>query len=58
MSFENKEEVPENEREYDVEITQDGILVTCKECGASRLIPTDGLLSAHAFLTCDALYLE
>ncbi len=48
----------EKEREYDVEITPDGILVTCKECGASRLIPTDGLLSAHAFLNCDALYLE
>ena len=58
VSFENKENVPENEREYDVEITSDGILVTCKECGASRLIPTDGLLSAHAFLNCVALYLE
>ena len=53
-----KENAPEKEREYDVEITKDGILVTCTECGASRLIPTDGLLSAHAFLNCDALYLE
>ena len=53
-----KENPCETEREYDVEITKDGIIVTCKECGASRLIPTDGLLSAHAFLNCDALYLE
>ena len=55
---ENSENAPEKEREYDVEITKDGILVTCTECGASRLIPTDGLLTAHAFLNCDALYLE
>ena len=46
------------ERCYDVEITDDGIRVTCAECGASRVIPTDSLLSAHAFLNCDALYLE
>ena len=48
------------ERSYDVEILEDGdgIRVSCPECGAERLIPTDGLLSAHAFLNCDALYLE
>lgn len=48
----------EAERCYDVEITPDGILVSCAECGASRLIANDSLLSAHAFLNCDALYLE
>ena len=48
----------EAERCYDVEITPDGILVSCPECGASRLIANDSLLSAHAFLNCDALYLE
>lgn len=46
------------DREYDVEITGDGILVSCQKCGASRLIPTDSHLSAHAFLNADALYLE
>lgn len=46
------------ERCYDVEITRDGILVSCPECHASRLIANDSLLSAHAFLNCDALYLE
>ena len=46
------------ERCYDVEITRDGILVTCQDGGASRLIANDSLLSAHAFLNCDALYLE
>ena len=43
---------------YTVEIRNDGVLVTCKGCGASRLIPTDSRMSAHAFLNADALYLE
>lgn len=46
------------EGNYDVEITEDGIFVRCTRCGASRLIPTDSLLAAHAFLNTDALYLE
>jgi predicted RNA-binding Zn-ribbon protein involved in translation (DUF1610 family) len=48
----------EGERTYDVEITPDGIIVSCPECGASRVIANDSLLSAHAFLNCDELYLE
>ena len=48
----------DNEREYDAQITNDGVLVSCQKCGASRLIPTDSHLSAHAFLNADALYLE
>lgn len=46
------------ERSYDVEMRDDGILVRCTTCGSSRLIPTDSGLSAHAFLNADALYLE
>ena len=50
---------PEDDgREYDAEIREDGILVSCRKCGASRLIPTDSRLGAHAFLNADALYLE
>ena len=52
------EDGEEPERVYDVEIMEDGIKVSCPDCGCSRVIPTDGLLSAHAFLNCDALYLE
>ena len=48
----------EPEHVYDAEIVEDGIKVSCPECGCSRVIPTDGLLSAHAFLNADALYLE
>ncbi|MBO5898916.1 MAG: hypothetical protein J6R04_07885 [Clostridia bacterium] len=40
---------------YDVDIRDDGVLVSCSACGASRLIPTDSGLSAHAFLNSDSL---
>jgi len=42
---------------YDVEFTNDGIKVTCTECGDSALIPTDSLLTAHAFLNSEKLVL-
>lgn len=45
-------------RDYDVSVTDDGILVKCAVCGASRLIPTDSYLAAHAFLYTDSLTLE
>ena len=48
----------DNERAYEAEITEEGVRVTCKKCGATRVIPTDSRLSAHAFLNADALYLE
>lgn len=51
-------EKEDNGREYDAEIEADGIRVTCRKCAASRLIPTDSHLSAHAFLNADALHLE
>ena len=48
----------EDGKQYDAEILDDGVKVTCRKCGASRLIPTDSNLGAHAFLNADALYLE
>lgn len=42
----------------EVEIGADGIRVTCRECGASALIPADSLVSAHDFLTVEQLVLE
>ncbi len=44
--------------EYEAEILDYGIKVTCTKCGASRTIPTDSLLAANAFLNADSLYLE
>ena len=48
----------EGEGDFEVEVLDDGIKVSCKKCGASRVIPTDGLLAANAFLNADCLYLE
>ena len=48
----------EEGRKYEAEILEDGILVTCRKCAASRFIPTESRLSAHAFLNTDALHLE
>ncbi len=48
----------EEESRYEAEITDDGIKLTCRLCGASRVIPTDSMLSAHAFLNADSLHLE
>lgn len=44
--------------EFDAEIRQDGIFVSCKRCGASRLIKADSLISANDFLNADSLELE
>lgn len=46
------------EGEYDAEIRQDGIMVTCRKCGASKLIPTNSLIHANDFLNADSLELE
>lgn len=43
------------DRQYDAEIEEEGIRVTCRSCGASRLIPTDSSIAAQEFLNCDSL---
>ena len=48
----------EESSRYEAEITDDGIKVTCRVCGASRVIPADSMLSAHAFLNADSLHLD
>ena len=56
-SGENQSEAVEESR-YDADVTADGIRVSCRKCGASRIIPTDSRLGAHAFLNADSLTLE
>ena len=48
----------DHDGEYDCTLMEEGILVFCKKCGASRIIPVDSMLGAQAFLDCDSLYLE
>ena len=49
---------PDGDGEYEAEVLDDAIRVSCTKCGAERLIPTDSCLGAHAFLNCDSLHLE
>ncbi len=43
---------------YEAEVTDEGIQLTCRICGASTVIPTDSMLSAHAFLNADSVHLQ
>lgn len=47
-----------HEGNYEVEMTSEGIRVSCKSCGAQKLIPSNSLINAHEFLNCDSLTLE
>ena len=48
----------DSEDRYEAEITPEGIRVTCRRCGATALVPTGSMVSAHEFLTADSLRLE
>ena len=48
----------DQESRYEAEITDEGIKLTCRVCGASTVIPTDSMLSAHAFLNADSVHLH
>lgn len=43
---------------YGYEVTAEGIVVQCRDCGAKRVIPTDNSLNTHAFLDADELHLD
>ncbi len=45
-------------RDYEIEVTDEGVKVSCTECGASRTIPCDSYLAAEAFMEADELVLE
>lgn len=46
------------EGNYEAEILDGAVRVSCCRCGASREIPTDSLIRAEAFLNADSLELE
>lgn len=50
--------VSDEESRYEAEVTEEGIRLRCRHCGAERVIPTDSMLSAHAFLHADSVHLE
>ena len=54
----DREEQSPEESRYEAEVTDEGIKLTCRVCGASTVIPTDSMLSAHAFLHADSVHLQ
>ncbi|MBO5845424.1 MAG: hypothetical protein J6Q77_02145 [Clostridia bacterium] len=51
-------ESEENTGDYEVEMLPEGIKISCKKCGASKIIPANSLINAHEFLNSDDLTLE
>ena len=49
---------PEGHGHYAVDILDEGVKISCEDCGASTLIPTDSIVSANAFLHCTHIDLE
>ncbi len=47
-----------SEGDYEVEMLPEAIKVSCKRCGAYKLIPSNSLINAHDFLNADSLTLE
>ena len=46
------------EGDFEVEVTPQGVCVTCRKCGATKTLPAGSLLEAHDFLNADSLRLE
>ncbi len=46
------------EGEYEVELIKEGLKISCRGCGASKIISTSSLIEAHEFLNADSLTLE
>lgn len=46
------------EGDYEIEILESSVRVSCKKCGASKEIPTNSLIAANEFLNIDSLTLE
>ncbi len=46
------------EGDYELEMTADGLKVSCRKCGASKTVPTNSLIQANEFLNADSLTLE
>ncbi len=60
---EGREPLPDGELDredssYSVAMTDNGVEIACTKCGAKKNIPTDSMLTAHAFLNSDFLKLE
>ncbi len=49
---------PPDEGCYSVSVTEEGIVISCDNCGAKAIIPVTSTISAQAFLNCEHLELK
>lgn len=56
--FCNCEDVEEGFGDYSIEVLEDGVLVRCSRCGASKVVPTDSFTVAEPYIHSDNLILE
>ena len=47
-----------SEGDYEIEILDSSVRISCKCCGASKEIPTNSLIAANEFLNADSIILE
>ncbi len=48
----------DTEGDYELEMTREGLKVSCRRCGATKTVPTNSLIQANEFLNADSLTLE
>ena len=46
------------EGDYELELVKEGLQISCRSCGAKKIISAQSLIDAHEFLNADSLTLE
>ena len=46
------------EGDYEIDMTAEGLVISCKRCGAKKTVSTESLIQAYEFLNSDSLTLE
>ncbi len=46
------------EGNYEIELTREGLKISCRGCGASKIVSAASLIEAHEFLNADSLTLQ
>ncbi len=46
------------EGDYEIDMSEEGLIISCKSCGAKKTISTESLIQAYEFLNSDSITLE
>ncbi len=58
LEEEGRIDCPCHNGDYEIAVSEEGISVRCRNCGARFLFPVDSVSAAQAFLSCDSLTLQ